>query len=227
MRKASAILAFALAIVSTTNAQEQGRSVRIGLKVAPNLSFLKTNDKIITQDGSSLGFNFGLMTDFMMGKNQNYAFATGLFFMPKLGLNYKRTETHMDSVITRTGSARMQMVQIPLTIKLKTNEIGYMTYYGQIGAETAFNVGAKDNYTQVTAEPGSTISVEVKDEKFNDQAAIFRAALLVGAGFEYNFNTNTSAMVGITYSNGFTNAFDKDFGDSKLHYLELSLGMFF
>ena len=102
-----------------------------------------------------------------------------------------------------------------------------MTYYGQIGAETAFNVGSKADYTVATNTDGSIVSVDYSNEKFNDQMAIFRAALLVGLGFEYNFNTNTSAMVGVNYSNGFTNAFDKDYGDAKQHYVELALGIFF
>jgi opacity protein-like surface antigen len=222
MKKAFLVLAAVALCTNIMNAQD-GKSVRFGLKVAPNFGWIKPDDKLLKSDGTLLGFNFGLMGDFMLGANQNYAFSTGLMYMTKLGGKYILV-SGADSLLSTTKSTvKLQYIQLPLTIKLKTNEIGYMTYYGQIGVETALRVSAKGDVQ--TTFRGTTASEDNVD--LTDATSIFRAALLVGGGVEYNFSGNTSAMLGVTYSNGFTNAFDGDVSKAKLHYFELSAGVFF
>jgi len=225
MRKTSAALVIALAVTSSAFAQNEGRSVRLGLSIAPNLGWITPSGKKVDSDGSKLGFRFGLMTDFIIGANANYAFATGLY-SNNIGAKYKRTYTALtDSLVSsQTAALRVQYVELPISIKLKTNEIGYMTYFGQIGFDTGFRVGAKGDYE--TVRNGQTVSL--KDEDASDDVSEFRVALVVGAGFEYNFSGNTSALVGLKYSNGFNNVFDNDdLGQAKLHYAELTLGMLF
>ncbi len=239
MRKTSVAFAIAIAMTSAVQAQNEGRSVRLGLSIAPNLGWIKPTGKLVESDGSRLGFRFGLMTDFLIGKNANYAFATGIY-MNNVGFKYARdygyttttvqvngpdtttiTTTHTAS---EAGIMKLQYVEIPISIKLKTNEIGYMTYFGQLGFDTGFRVAAKGDYETVRHDG----TVKLEDEDAKDNAAELRVALLVGAGFEYNFSGNTSALVGLKYSNGFTNVFDNDdLGQAKLHYAELTLGVLF
>lgn len=218
MKKATAAFALALAgalcTSNTVNAQD-GRSVRFGLLVAPHMAWLKSDTKTVKNDGSKIGFKFGLMSDFMIGANQNYAFSTGLYYLVTTGVKTKSdiTTTVGSTTTTTTVSSQLDLsyVQLPLTIKLKTNEIGYITYYGQIGADLGLRTSAK-----------------VDDEDVSDYVNSFRAGLVVGAGLEYNFSGNTSAMAGITYNNGLTNLYsDKAGNKGKLNYLELTLGVFF
>lgn len=215
----------------TMNAQD-GKSVRFGLKVSPNMGWFSSDDKTFSNDGSVLGFNFGLMGDFMIGANQNYAFSTGLMYMTKLGGKYTSTfETStagITSKVVSKSTLSLQYVQIPITVKLKTNEIGYMTYYGQIGGDLGLNVGAHSDDEVSTTVNGATTTVSSDNNDVSDFTNTLRIGLIVGAGLEYNFSGNTSAMLGLTYGNGFTNAFSDDAGSkAKLHYFELSLGVFF
>lgn len=214
----NAILACALLCTSVLNAQD-GKPVRFGLSVAPNIGWISPDKKDIKSDGSVMGFNFGLLADFRLG-NDNYALGTGLFYMTKVGGKFTYVPNDSSSFQV---NARMQYVQLPLTMKLKTNEIGYITYFGLIGADLGLNVGAKADHTH---KSGRT-TTEVSDDDFSDNVSLFRAGLKVGGGLEYNFSGNTSAVVGITYNNGFTNVFDKDYSKGKLHYVELALGVFF
>ena len=212
MKKATAACALALICAlgtsTTTNAQD-GKSTRFGLLAAPHMAWFKSDTKGLSNDGSVVGFKFGLMGDFMIGANQNYAFSTGLYYMVTTGVKVKP-----DDGSGKGSELKLSYVQLPLTMKLKTNEIGYMTYYGQIGADLGLNTSAK-----------------VDGEDVSDAINTFRAGLVVGAGFEYNFSGNTSLMVGITYNNGLTNLYsNKDAaGDAKgkLNYLELTVGVFF
>ncbi len=222
MKKVSAILC--VLALATATAQAQDKSVRFGIKVAPNFGWINPDTKELKNDGARFGYTFGLMGDFMIGANQNYAFATGLFLN-----NVEGKSTYPSDKQNLITESKYQYIELPLTLKLKTNEIGYMTYYGQIGFGTAFNIRAKSDFDTFN-ERGEI--VRVTDEDIMDNTQLFKASLIVGAGLEFNFSGNTSAMIGVTYNNGFTNI-NKDIkvGDKELkakqNYLELSLGVFF
>ncbi len=229
MKKLYAVI-FLLAM-GTTAANAQDKSVRFGLKAAPNLSFIKPNTKNLKNDGARMGYSYGLMADFLFGVSHNYAFATGLYLN---NTGTKSTYPYMDRNLERI--TRYQYIELPLTLKLKTNEIGYMTYYGQIGFGTAFNISAKGELDQVNADDPKKVD-RLTDENLLDHTNLFKASLILGAGLEFNFSGNTSAMVGITYNNGFSNILKKveipdGAGnttklDANLKYFELSLGVFF
>ena len=118
-----------------------------------------------------------------------------------------------------------------------TNEIGYMRYFAQVGFGASFNIRAKADRVvpQYFASPADAFVetfIEEENENIQDDINLFRAALIVGAGAEYNFSGNTSLLFGITYNNGFTNIanFDVDVDKkAKLlnNYLELTVGVFF
>lgn len=223
MKKVPAIVCLLAITATTVHAQE--KSVRFGIKVAPNLGFIHPDTKELKNDGTRFGYTFGLMGDFMLGSNQNYAFATGLFLNNVGG---KTTFPAGDQNLST--ESKYQYIELPITLKLKTNEIGYMTYYGQIGFGTAFNISAKSDFD--TYDPVAKKVTRTTGENIMDNTQLFKASLIVGGGLEFNFSGNTSAMVGVTYNNGFTNI-NKDIkvGDKELkakqNYVELSLGVFF
>lgn len=205
-----------------TNAQDT-KKFRLGLEVCPNMGWITSDSKAVKSDGSRTGFRFGLLGDVQLGSNANYFFSTGLF-LNNIGSKTSSTTSITDSAgthtITSNGQSKFQYVELPISVKLKTNEIGYMTYFGQIG----FDVGV------LTAAKG-----KVEDGDFEDiskYVSPIRVALAVGGGLEYNFSGNTSAIVGIKYSNGFTNVNKSKVDDveqpkAKLHYFELTIGALF
>lgn len=230
MKKASALTVLALMGSMLTNAQDtqSTKKFRLGLEVCPNMGWITTDAKGLESDGSRLGFRFGLLGDVQLGDNANYFFSTGLF-LNNVGFKTKTSFSTTDSsgtvrTTTLTGENKLQYVELPISVKLKTNEIGYMTYFGQIG----FDVGV------LTAAKGKSGDGDFED--VSDFVSPIRVALAVGGGLEYNFSGNTSALVGIKYSNGFTNVnkdkvtvggVDVDQPKAKLHYFELTLGALF
>ncbi len=236
MKKALLILAAAILGAPTMNAQDDA-GVRLGIKVAPNLSWTKADTKGLESDGSKIGLTFGLVTEFPVGSNGNYRFGTGLF-LNYAGGNYKQSITYTDgnnqAVTTQLASkVNLQYIELPLTMKLMTNEIGYMRYYGRLGFSTAFNISAKADYETLVAGTNGVLGVtSLEDEDIKDNIQPFRAGLIVGAGMEYNFSGSTTVQVGVNYHNGFTNLLkDAKVGDknAKLlqNYLELDLAVFF
>lgn len=237
MNKAFALLAIVLG-ASTLHAQDSGSDgVRFGLKLAPNMGFVVPDSDELDGNGTGFGYTFGLLAEFPIGGAGNYRFASGLFLNNITG-KWKSTFEYQDAINGPVLSkdleteVKLQYIELPLTIKMMTNEIGYMRYYGQIGFGNAFNIRAKaDQVVPQYDQNGSGSYVigfeETDGEDIQDMMALYKASLIVGAGFEYNFSGNTSLLVGITYNNCFTNVLDSDLGEAKAHYLELTTGVFF
>ena len=227
MKKASALTVLALMGSMLTNAQDtqSTKKFRLGLEVCPNMGWISTDVKGLKSDGSRLGFRFGLLGDVQLGDNANYFFTTGLF-LNNVGFKTSTTIAAHDSIaaFTSKGESKLQFIELPVAIKLKTNEVGMLTYFGQVG----FDVGI------LTAAKVKNGNDDFADA--SDFVAPLRVALAVGGGLEYNFSGNTSALVGIKYSNGFTNVnkdkasvggIEFDQPKAKLHYFELTLGVLF
>lgn len=248
MKKAFLSLAVASLLALPSMAQES-RGFKLGIKASPNLGWINSTTKELEGDGVNLGFSFGLMGDFRLGSD-NYALSTGLF-MNLLGANqtskaYTTTVGGLERTIPSFEFARRyQYVELPILIKLKTNEMGYMTYFGQLGFGSAFCVSAKsDVYAYDAVDTGiDRDAIFDREEKANtlSETVPFRASLVVGIGAEYKFAGNTTLVFGINYNNGFTDTFDKDKlfdrkdaevadeveAHGKLHYAELLLGVYF
>ena len=241
MKKALVILATVMVATPLLHAQDDV-SVRFGLKLSPNLSMLRSETKGLKSAGNTFGYTFGLMAEFPIGASGNYRFATGLN-LNNVGGKSSQDFSYLSAIngpiLSREleTTYKLQYIELPLTVKLMTNEIGYMRYFAQVGFGASFNIRAKADRVvpQYFASPADAFVetfIEEENENIQDDINLFRAALIVGAGAEYNFSGNTSLLFGITYNNGFTNIanFDVDVDKkAKLlnNYLELTVGVFF
>jgi hypothetical protein len=201
-----------------TNAQDF-QKFKIAARFSPGIAWMKPDSKYITNEGNVARFGFGISMDIHF--TENYAFGTG-FEVTRMGgsLSYLNSGRYdgVDYVMSRTRDYRLQYVEVPLTLKLRTNEIGYITYWGQFGIVPGLNINAKgdDNvdflYGKTDTGWGETdrVSFSSEDEDIKNDVNIFRVGLLIGAGIEYSLSGNTALHVGITYNNGFTDVLDGD-----------------
>lgn len=244
MKKVLVLLATAVLTAPGILAQEEGGSVRFGIKLSPNMGWLRPDTKGLDSEGTSLGYTFGLLAEFPVGNNGNYAFATGLFLLNISGA-YTADYVFVENVSSPTQTKALQTdlatryVDIPLTIKMMTNEIGYIRYFGQLGVSAGFNVRAKADIEAPVVSGALTDGTPIvsgftllEDEDYQDNTNLLRAGLVIGGGLEYNFSGNTALMAGITYNNGLTNLLsDVEYGGKKSKvfndYLELTVGVFF
>ena len=198
---------------------------RFGLQGSPLISWMKPDVKSISSTGVKFGFSYGLMLDYNF--TDNYAFGTGLTIAQNGGFNKHdslllfRHENKGDLIDTFPVNSeieyKLQYVELPLTLKLKTNEIGYMTYFGQFGISTGVNIKAKGNISGAKA---------MTDEKINEEVNLLNFALSMGGGIEYSLGGKTSFMGGIFFNNGFKDVTD-DAPKVILNYLSLKLGVLF
>lgn len=239
MKKAIAPLAALLLAPALLTAQDDV-GVRFGLKLSPNTAWIKPDTRGLKGDGNALGYTFGLLADFPVGASGNYYFSSGLF-LNRIGgtyvedFKYKEAPAEAEKSKPLETKIRLSYIELPLTIKMMTNEIGYMRYFGQVGIGAAFNIRAKGDITVADYyEDGTYVRgfKTVEDEDLMSNTNFFKAALIVGAGLEYNFSGNTALVAGVTYSNGFTNLLKDIEVDGKkakamANYLELNLGVYF
>jgi hypothetical protein len=231
----SIILFFVLALSVMAQEGEKQPKFRFGLKVAPSVAWLgpdktKFNDLAVSNGGARLKFGYGLITEFVLAKN--YSFLTGVEVTYLGGsinydalnkVNYKLNDS--TALFLKTREYKQQYVTIPLALKLKTNEIGYFTYFGQIGVDASFKIKGRANdegtlFSMDTATNTFTIPGIVHTESDVDilkQINLFRIALNVGIGAEWNIAGNTSLLFAVNYNNGFTNFFyNKSKDENKL-----------
>ena len=116
---------------------------------------------------------------------------------------------------------KLQYIQVPLSLKLKTEEKNKFTWWGQFGTYTGFLIGARTDikYGNVSEEK----------VKINKQAVPLNMGLLLGAGGEYSIAEKTDIYFGLGFESGFIDVTrNKKWDDDKvtLKRWALRLGIF-
>lgn len=193
MKKALLTVA-ALALAPAAFAQ-----VEIGLKVSPSISYLRTDSPSATtfsSESSKFSFGGGIFMDYFFG--ENYAFNTGLFLTGKGG-----TISYTDrsgSVTARVDQKiAMQYLELPLTVKLFTNEVAPDTrIYFQVGGSLAIPVQTRINGQKNYIDPFNGNSESTAGSHVFD----VDANIIGGVGAEYQLGQSTKFLAGLSYHHG-------------------------
>ncbi len=215
------IISFLVAVVLTAPLFAQTKPWKIALHIDPNVSWIKPDSKHLTAGDNSLNFGFGVAIDKMF--TDNYAIGTG-FNVLNLGgqLTYFDELTGPDNERTIAQVKRaykLKYAEIPVTLKLRTNEIGYITYWAQVGVGIGVNIKAKADdlidYKKVAIDSAAVtirwddatqiLDEDNADEDIGDDIALPRASLIIGGGIEYNLSGDASIVAGLLFNNAFTN----------------------
>ena len=229
MRAKVFILLFIL--VLGVNCYSQVKPFRFGVTVAPNLAWISPDTKEYKNDGNQMGFSWGFIADVTL--TENYFFKTGI------NMDYLNVQLeYSDSIMTLTDSVsgimhrkhKLQYLEVPLTIKMRTNQFGKIAYYGEIGLGTAFNLKAKSKDEFFPKDDQNSINFE---EDIKDDITFMKESLIFGAGLEYFIDNSTSIIIEVTFHNGLSNILK---GENKisletqrahLHYFQLNVGIMF
>ncbi len=204
-----------------------GRDVRLGFKIDPVfVNTLRPLENGIEKDGSGFGVNYGLMADIQFSDSRG-AFATGLEVQhASSSLLYKDAGKglYRDEAVGAEQSykLKLQYLQIPLSVKLKSNENNGFRWWGQFGTYMGALIGSRLDYSYGNTSE-ENINAMNKTNKLN-------MGLLVGAGGEYRLAQKTDLYFGVGFENGFTDITkNKDWKDDKvaLNRWALRLGVFF
>lgn len=158
---------------------------KLGLKIAPVVSSNRaTNDSLsVESDGSKMKVSIGLIVDKPL--TETYYLSTGLIYVPK------RVAFRFADPALEDEEYNLQYLQIPLTLKLFTNEISPdVKAFFQVGAGLEF---------KVYEEKQDPLYVAVNEFNAMDLSVI------LGTGVEYRAGINTTLFGGISYQRGLTN----------------------
>lgn len=218
MKKVLVLLVCFTALQMNAHAQ----SLRFGVVVSPGISWFKSDISRISGDGSKIGLNIGLMADKYFA--EHYAFSTGLT-IHSLGGTIKYDEA---KILETTGGPKpliigdrvhykLQYLHVPIGLKFKTTEIGYSTFYADLGLDAMANIKARADVKERS----------ISSANVGKEIDLLYLGYHFGAGIQYKIAGNTAILAGINYINGFTDVTSDDTERTFLHNFELKIGVIF
>lgn len=222
--KKTIILFLALFLSLKLSYSQYNGNFRLGLKAAPSIGWIKPKSDTIEANGTHLGFSFGLISEFVLA--DNYSFATG-FDIASIGGKSKYTKLKPTKEVY-FDDYKLKYLEIPLTLKMKTNQVNATSFYGQIGLGLGFNLGARAS-EKITNIDGSIVISENKNLDVKKDISFVRASLIIGGGTEIAIMGNTAVLLGFTFNNGFLNMFSNNNNDKNAinNYVALNIGVLF
>jgi hypothetical protein len=193
--------------------------VEIGLKVSPSIAYLRPDSPAGTSfasEKSKLSFGGGVFMDYFFG--ENYAFNTGLFLTGKGGtISYNDRTVGGATNVRVEQKIAMQYLEVPLTIKLFTNEVAPDTrVYFQVGGSVAVPVQVRINGDKYYNDPYDNNN----QTKAGKHVLDIDANIIGGAGVEYQLGQSTKLLAGLSYHHGlidFDRYFERNRGFSDVN----------
>lgn len=218
MRKLVPVLL--LSVIALNGYTQDFKKFRFGLMGNGAIQWLQTDVKGVESAGIVFRAGYGLATEFALSEGR-FSFGTGLMVndlggkldLPNNAIDNTKTyffpdfKTDSSNFVATERTYKLRYVDLPITLKMKTNEIGMLTYFGRFGVLPGIRVKGKAD-TQL--ESTENIEEYKSDYDVLKDSQLFKVGLLIGAGFEYNLSGNTSVLVGLDFHNGFTNILKKE-----------------
>lgn len=215
----------------------QDQPFRFGITGKPLFSWFNAetqdNEKVddVSNDGLKIGFSYGLFAEYQFADNYSVEFNINhLLYQGSYTVNYtddhkqdfQNDELNKNALLT-SRDWNVQYIELPVTMRMKTNEIGYWTYYAKFGMAPAINVKNRgDNtYRNKSWDKSSEKDVPI-------DASFFNASVIIGGGAMYSLGGNTYLNGGLTFHNGLVDiASNNDNYNIKTAFVSLDLGILF
>ena len=247
MKKIVLFLSFGVILSNSLSAQVM-RGLRFGFQASPTWSWMRTSDKKLEGVSSNWGVKLGVLGEYYFA--DNYAITTGLGFgfnqggFIQNGYSNGRFWPESDlsdaNLYTLPMNAklhyRLNYVEIPIGLKMRggSNEDSRYKFYAEI---PMFTLGF---LTKATGDIRGTNTQNTDDENIRKDVNGLALSWGLGGGVEYEFATNATLVVGISYQNLFTdvtddsatvetapNIWEKENSKGTLGVFALKIGVFF
>lgn len=238
MKHLTLFILLALCAPVISKAQE---GFRFGLRVTPLISFAKLDsakkEPKLTEGSSKMGFSGGLV--FTYGFMENVAIESGVN-VAMMGYSIKTKNT--TPIVTNKYS--LTYVNIPVMLKLRTNELGGSGIYakGYFGGTLGLKVGASAN-----ASESQTPFLDKGKNSIGNHMQPFGVWFNFGGGVDWDIDGVGTIDLGLVYGLGLTNSLRKGYSyvagkdgngndikvepykdlRAKLSYIGLNIGFWF
>lgn len=170
------------------------QDLHFGIFASPVISWFKTDIDEVENQGARAGFIFGVSAEkYLTG---NWYFNPGIAFISS-SARLKSTEPSTfrfpgyTSIIAAGDPViyRMQYLAIPVGIKVKTSDVGYLTYFAEFGLDPKVVVNGKADIP----------SIDVSWENAMNEMRRFNIGYYLNAGADYSINGSISLIIGLGY----------------------------
>ncbi|MCP3933486.1 MAG: PorT family protein [Bacteroidetes bacterium] len=209
MKKIVVVGIFLFFLFQNTNAQ---LDIRFGFQVSPTFSWMSTNVTRINPSGTNLGLRLGVMGEYYF--QENYAITSGIGFsfnqggtlLYDFGGNYwVNTEFNKTIYYPLPDDVKLkhniQYVEIPMGLKMRTREFGYLRYYIEPQLIWGFKTQARGDITGPNIENLEKLNIKKDVNGLN-------ASWGIGGGVEYSISDETALIGGIFFHKGFFDVTD-------------------
>lgn len=203
------ILFLFFTVIPNSFIQAQQR-IGFGIHADPVISWFSPDIKETKNDGARPGFNFGLT--FNKYFTPNYSFSSGISLINTGGrltnsdtivLDFPNLKNKIATVAPNEPVVyKIQYLSVPLGIKLQTNQIGYITFFTDLGLDPKVVIGGKADIP----------SLNITGETATSELRFFNLSYHITGGIEYSLGGTTAMVVGLNFDNNFLDI-TKDNGD--------------
>ena len=196
--------------------------LRFSVHVDPQFAWFNSDDETVEPDGSIFHMQAGLQMDYFFAENYAFALGVGINNMGGNLLYADSTEfsSKGETLLVEPGQSvklNLQYIDIPVGLKLKTEELGYATFFLQLGFNPMINLNAK-----ATSEDAS-----IDKEDIRESVNLFCLGYHAGLGIEYKLGGSTAVIGGIRWTSGLTDVTDNDRANVKLNAISIHMGILF
>lgn len=183
--------------LSNSLSERTGRKMRLGFKLDPGASFLKAQDNGVERNSGRFYFSYGILADFFLDESGNYAIGSGLQISHMGSVMQYNTGIGLDDYNAAASEydIRLQYIEVPVTLKLRTDTDQGLGIWGQFGGFTGIPIRGRAN----------VISGQQKFDKVNIFKDInpLTAGLILGGGIDYPLTETLTGTLGVIYQNNF------------------------
>ncbi len=195
---------------------EAQTAIRFGFQISPNLTWLSSNDNTINGEGTNIGLRLGVTGEYYF--TDRYAITGGLGFAVGQGGSLSHdiggnffSESDLTSQFLNQGEKplpdgvelgyKIQYIEIPFGLKMRTDEIGYFRYFAEI---PVFNLSFR------AQSRGSILGGDIDEEDLdiNRDVTLINLSWGLGGGVEYSITSNAVLVAGIYYQSSFIDITD-------------------
>ena len=204
------------------------QNLRFAIHADPVISWMSSNESQYVSEGVKPGLDIGLNVFHFFA--DNYAISSGISIISAGG----RQSSTLDRTLVFKNFTQdvpagteikynLQYINVPFGIRLQTNQVGYLTYYTDLGFDLRMLIKSTLDLT----------AMDIEKENAKNQVYGMNAGWHIGAGLEYELGIDLSLIAGLSYAQDFFDV-TKDLEDvnqtedrSGLRMVKIRLGIKF
>lgn len=193
-KRVQAFIITGLLITSSLSSQE----IRFGIFADPVIGWFSSDTRETANDGARPGFNFGITFNRYFAKN--YSFSSGISILNAGGrlISSDTLTMYFNNFNTLIPSGKpvvykIQYINVPLGLKFESNQIGYVTFFTDVGLDPKVVIGGKVDIP----------SVALKGETAMKELNRLNLGYHITAGISYSLGGTTEIVAGLGFEQCF------------------------